>query len=202
MPERDRFEVYDFRLPIDQDSLVLRWPNAAHIRVFLNTTTSPDLTAALRDAFRMGSVVWEDAALYSDFRFLQVSSAEQADVIVTWSSAILPVETAACPPSGGVAFTTLCVNPQRDRLVPFPLRGSAMPSSVRFLVTIRETVGGDVARVRSLIAHELGHVLGIAQHSPNQEDLMFSDPLVRDEPNTRDRATVQLLYQTRPEIRP
>jgi hypothetical protein len=202
VPERDRTEVYDFRLPIDQDSLVMRWRNAFRIRVFINNDSSPALLATLRDAFRHGSIAWEDAVLFTDFRFAQVSTPEQADVILTWSGSSLPVETAQCPPGGGVAFTTFCVTPQRDRLVPFPLRAGTMISAVRFLVTISPTVGADAARVRSLITHELGHVLGIAQHSPNQDDLMFSNPLVRAEPNTRDRATIQLLYQTRPDITP
>ena len=202
VPERDRFEVYDFRLRVDQDTMVLRWPNASLIRVFLNGSATPANGQILTDAFRHGSAAWEATSLFGDFRFSQVSTAEQADVIITWSGSILPVETAHCPPGGGVAFTTFCLTAQRDRLEPFPLRAPAVPGTVRFLITVRETVANDAARVRSLITHELGHVLGIAQHSPNPDDLMFSDPLVRDLPNTRDRATIQLLYQTRAQITP
>ena len=201
VPARDRTEAYDFRLPFTGDSLVLRWPNSSRIRVFLNPGTD-EQNGLLGSAFRLGSVAWEQASLYVDYRFAQVGSAEMADVIITWSGSTLPVETAQCPPGGGFAFTTFCVNAERTRLVPFPLRNSSMPSSVRFLVTIRETVGNNPARVRSLIAHELGHVLGIAQHSPNPDDLMFSDPLVREVPNTRDRVTVQILYQAQPNIIP
>jgi hypothetical protein len=202
VPARDRNEVYDFRLFIDNDSVVLRWPNASRIRVFLNPATNPDLDPLLRDAFRVGSTAWENATLYSDYAFAQVGVPEAADVIITWSGAPLPVETAQCPPGGGFAFTTFCVSPERNRLVPFPLRESAMPSRVRFLVTIRESSATNASRVRSLIAHELGHVLGIVQHSPNSQDLMFTDPVAREVPNTRDRVTVQLLYQTRPAIIP
>ena len=201
VPARDRTEAYDFRLPFIGDSLVLRWPNSSRIRVFLNPGTD-EQNGLLTAAYRLGSVAWEQASLYVDYRFAQVGAPEQADVIITWSGSALPVETAQCPPGGGFAFTTFCVNTERTRLVPFPLRAGTMPSSVRFLVTIRESVGNNPARVRSLVAHELGHVLGIEQHSPNPEDLMFSDPLVRDAPNTRDRVTVQVLYQAQPNIVP
>jgi len=201
VPAREPGEAYDFRLPFPDDSLVLRWPNASRIRVFLNPGTD-EQNALLNAAYRPGSVAWEQASLYVDYRFAQVGSAEQADVIVTWSNSTLPVETAQCPPGGGTAFTTFCVNNERTRLVPFPLRGSDMTGTVRFLVTIRESVGNNLPRVRSLVAHELGHVLGIAQHSPDPQDLMFADPLVRDEPNTRDRVTVQILYQAAPNIIP
>ena len=202
VPERDRIEVYDFRLFIDNDSVVLRWPNASRIRVYLNPATNPALDPLLSEGFRIGSMGWENAALYDDYIFAQVGVPQQADVIITWSGAPLPVETAQCPPSGGFAFTTFCVNPERTRLVPFPLRDTDMPSRVRFLVTIRESSATNAARVRSLVAHELGHVLGIVQHSPNPDDLMFTDPLARQVPNARDRSTVQLLYQAVPAIVP
>jgi hypothetical protein len=185
-----------------QDSPVLRWPNASRIRVFLNPSTVDLRNAELTDAFRHARAVWENASLYVDYRFAQAASAQQADVIVTWSGSLLPVETAQCSPGGGNAFTTFCVNEERTRLVPFPLTANPASGSVRMLVTIRDVMGGDAQRVRSLIAHELGHVLGLVQHSPNAEDLMNSNQQLRDQPNTRDRATVQLLYQTHADITP
>ena len=54
----------------------------------------------------------------------------------------------------------------------------------------------------TLVMHELGHVLGLAQHSPNPGDLMTANPLDRNEPNARDRASVQLLYQLQADITP
>ncbi|MGH7460627.1 MAG: matrixin family metalloprotease [Longimicrobiales bacterium] len=204
MPERNRNEVYDFRLVIGGDSLVLRWPNASRIRVYLNPATNPDLDPLLSESFRVGSTAWENAALYGDYQFAHVGAPEQADVIITWSGAVLPVETGQCPQGyeESFAFTTFCVTPERDRLVPFPLSDSDMASRVRFLVTIRESSATNATRVRSLVVHELGHVLGIVRHSPNSQDLMFADPSTRQLPNTRDRVTVQVLYQTTPAIIP
>jgi hypothetical protein len=52
----------------------------------------------------------------------------------------------------------------------------------------------DLARcLRVTTAHELGHSLGIFQHSPDVNDLMFSAPAV-DPLSQRDINTVQTLY--------
>ena len=48
-------------------------------------------------------------------------------------------------------------------------------------------------------AHELGHALGIWQHSDSTTDLMFADPLV-SQPSDRDLQTVELLYRQTPNV--
>jgi hypothetical protein len=202
IPARAADQVFDFRLPVNADRLVLRWPNAARIRVFVQPGATDPLTELLQSAVRAGAMAWESVSLFGDYRFALVGIPEQADVVVSWSTTVRPVEIADCIPFGGAAFTTFCLTPEGDRLQPFPLRNNMAMSSVRFLVTIRESEAINGARVHTLVMHELGHVLGIGAHSPNQQDLMFADPVTRDAPNARDRATVQLLYQTRPNITP
>jgi predicted Zn-dependent protease len=203
VPAREPTEVFDFRLVAGTDSLVLRWPNRSEIRVFLQPSSDRTADLLMEAAFRHAATAWEDISLYGDFDFTQVRMVEAADVVVTWSGVNLPVEISECPPGGSNAFTTFCLTAERDRLKPFPLRGTnAMPSSVRFLVTIRMGESTNRSRVFALLTHELGHVLGIARHSPNQADLMFTEPAGRDVPNARDRATLHVLYQTRADIRP
>ncbi|MEX2281276.1 MAG: hypothetical protein WEE89_02185 [Gemmatimonadota bacterium] len=202
VPARAAEQVFEFRLPVNADRLVLRWPNAARIRVFVQPGLTEPLTELLQSAVRAGAMEWQSVSLFGDYSFALVGIPEQADVVVSWSTAIRPVEVADCTPIGGAAFTTFCLTPEGDRLKPFPLRNSTAASSVRFLVTIRESEAINSARVHTLVMHELGHVLGIAAHSPDQQDLMFADPGIRDAPSARDRATVQLLYQTRPNITP
>jgi predicted Zn-dependent protease len=41
--------------------------------------------------------------------------------------------------------------------------------------------------------HELGHALGIFQHSANPDDIMFADPRV-EVPSVRDRGTIEAAY--------
>jgi predicted Zn-dependent protease len=85
----------------------------------------------------------------------------------------------------------------------FPLMaGSGGASQVKFIVTIRTVTPMDTAEVRRFVAHEMGHVLGLAQHSPLSTDLMHELAGVAAIPTRRDRATLQALYHTAPEITP
>ena len=43
------------------------------------------------------------------------------------------------------------------------------------------------------VVHEIGHSIGIFDHSPNASDLMFVDPSVSG-PSARDLATAEVLY--------
>jgi hypothetical protein len=202
VPMRGLAEVYDFRLPVGSDSLVMHWPNGTRIRVYVNPAPEMDRTQLLVDGLSRGAAAWEGASLFGDYSFQEVGNPQGADVVLTWSDVALPINTAQCPPGGGAAYTTFCLTPERDALEPFPLINDEPNSRVRFLVTVRADATLTAARVQSLVAHELGHVLGLARHSPNSADLMFNDPVARTEPNVRDRATVQLLYQLRPDIIP
>jgi predicted Zn-dependent protease len=57
-------------------------------------------------------------------------------------------------------------------------------------------------RIPQLVTHELGHVLGIGRHSDESRDLMYGGELSVWVPSRRDQATVQVLYQMRPEAVP
>jgi predicted Zn-dependent protease len=48
-------------------------------------------------------------------------------------------------------------------------------------------------------AHEVGHSLGIFTHSPDPQDLMYSDPII-SMISRRDRSTAELAYHTPPTL--
>ena len=200
VPVRETGELFDFRLVTGSDSLVMRWPNGSRIRVFVQPAADTSSTRALQEALRHTIYAWEAAALYGDFRIQQVIAPEEADVILTLSGADLPVSTSACIPSGAAAYTTFCLDPERDRLTVFPL-DDGTASSVRFLVTVRASEAANATRLRALVTHEFGHVLGLAQHSLTLTDVMYRDP-TRDTPNARDRTALQVLYATPPDLVP
>jgi predicted Zn-dependent protease len=199
VPERNGTEVFDFRLPLGADSAVMRWPAPSRISVYINPAPQNERTTLLSESFTHGAMEWEAASLYATFRFAEAGNPQDADVIMTWSDVPAPVVTANCQPSGGAAFTTFCLEGNHLAAFPFP---NNQPSRVRFIVTVRASEAANRTRVMTLVMHELGHVLGLAQHSPNPGDLMFANPLDRNEPNARDRASVQLLYQLQPDITP
>ncbi|HEX6067029.1 MAG TPA: hypothetical protein VFZ04_22490 [Longimicrobiales bacterium] len=202
VPERLLTDVYDYRLRAD-GLKVLRWPIGTTVRVYVAADAEPARTSALESAFENGASGWNAAALYGEVRLERTTDLAEADAVLLFSSTLPPVETSNCSPGGGSAATTLCLDPQDPtRLAVFPLRNGG-GGQVKFLVTIRSVNPLDVEAVRRLVAHELGHVLGIAQHSSRQTDLMFPETnLTRAEPSPADRATLHVLYHSRPDITP
>jgi predicted Zn-dependent protease len=56
-----------------------------------------------------------------------------------------------------------------------------------------------VACYARVLTHEIGHTLGLLQHSTEPTDLMAAQPTARA-PSTRDRMTAEVLYHTVPTI--
>lgn len=202
VPPRLLTDVYDYRLRAGSLK-VLRWPIGTTVRVYVAGDADAARTAALESGFENGANGWNAASLYGEVRIERTTNLADADAVLLFSSTLPPVETGHCPPGGGSAATTLCLDPQDPtRLAVFPLRNGG-GGQVKFLVTIRSVSPLDLESVRRLVAHELGHVLGIAQHSSRQTDLMFPETnLTRAEPSPADRATLHVLYHSRPDITP
>jgi len=202
IPGRDVADVYPFDLAT-QPPRVLRWPAGHAVRVYVAAGRNETSTAALRAAFDAGAAAWNEAAIFAEFRLEATSDITLANAVLAWSDVIPPVETDQCRPALTQAVTTFCIDgltTDSARLRAFPLRAPQTGESrVRFLVTV---LGTEIANAQRLVAHELGHVLGISRHSDDARDLMWrTDPQV-SRPTRRDAATVQVLYHTRADIVP
>lgn len=200
VPSRDL--AYDFRvMTADGERVVVRWPAGSAIRVYLAPSGDASRDASLVSAFGHGAVAWNDAALYGEYQLERASSPDRADVVVGWSDVELPVDTGGCPPGGGGrAVTTFCNSRDRRRLDVFPLRGGG--GEVRMVVVVSGFEAGSPEAVRRLVAHELGHVIGIGTHSTDLDDLMAGGALRTDTPTEADRQTAQVLYHTAADILP
>ncbi len=186
-------------------SVVIRWPAGTAVRVFLNGGNAPR-TVVLETAFGRGSSMWENAILFGEFTLSRVSDIREADVVITWSDVSLPLNVSACPVVFGNAATTFCPTPDLSRLVPFPFTSAvtgAAPadSHVKMLVTVLGSASADQTRATMLVTHELGHVLGIAQHSPNPLDVMFAT-VTASVLTHADASTIQVLYHTSVDLTP
>lgn len=201
VPERFLRDVYDFRLIMPTDTQTLRWPVGAVVRVFVVSDPDEARNQYLRDAVAHGLRVWNSAALYGEVQLVHTDRVEDADVVAQYTPATSPVDLGGCSPGGGSAYTTFCLTPDEAHLSVFPLT-SGGGGRVKFVVTIRATAATDALNVRRLVSHELGHVIGIARHSAKQTDLMYGGTLNRDVPSPADRATLQVLYHTSPDITP
>ncbi len=195
-----RTDAYPFTLQDDSVQRVLHWPLGSVVHVFVAPGSSAANTiSAGVDA---GVAAWNAVALYDEYRLRRVDSLVDADVVVAGSDAPLPVDVSACPPSGAaLALTTFCLTTDRTRLQVFPAANGSGGSHVVMVVTVLAASAADATTARELIAHELGHVLGIARHSPNPTDLMAILPLT-DRPQAPDIATVLALYHTPATVQP
>jgi hypothetical protein len=162
------------------------WPLGTAVRVYADPSAQPagwDLAKAVLD----GGRGWEPEMYYREASLRLVSSPADADVIVHFDAAppLLNVP-ASCdvPFIQAAAVTLLCANERFDGLATLPL-ASGGPGHVKMDVTVVATRITDVAQLRRVVAHEMGHVFGIGGHSGNPADLMYPAPEV-DSPSAAD----------------
>jgi hypothetical protein len=206
LPPRASSDVYEFRLQSDH-LYVFHWPTGKDIRVFVNPGPDSARTRMLATAFERGAAQWDAHALFGEYHLTRAATLADADVILRYSNEFTPVNTEGCPPSFSNAVTTLCIadlSAAQLHLASFdPLPpADTTAGNIKMIVTIlasQATIAGQVDR---LVVHELGHVLGIGQHSPDPQDLMAAGVPLVTAPGRRDIATVQVLYHTTPDILP
>ena len=168
---------------------VFRWP-ASHLPVRYYA----DDRGPMRTLVTQGLTDWEAQFLYGEWRGALVADSNDADVVVRWGGAV----PADVPPDNGAPVfacsgLTQIVIDSASNAVERPIR-----------VTANDLVSGAtpqqlIACYARVVTHELGHTLGVLQHSAQSADLMAAQPTVR-RPSTRDRLTVEVLYHTTPTI--
>ena len=200
IPEPLASGIYRYELPTPA-LRVLRWPTGKVVSVFVVDHPDAARTQALRDALAHAAEAWNTAVLLGEVQLRETRNIAEADALLNFTGSVLPVDVSNCQPSGSGAFTTFCLTDDDEHLTAFPLVGGGA-SQVKFIVTVRTVIPMDTAEVTRYVAHEMGHVLGLAQHSPVNTDLMHELAGVAARPSRRDRATLQALYHTAPEITP
>ena len=170
------------------------WPLGRTVSVYVDPTAEPE-GADLADAVRQGAALWNRAVYYREFTLRLTSAPEEADVVVHHAAAPMIVGAGSCdyPPvsAGGVTF--FCPAAAGDTAETLPLLAqSAGTGRVKMDVRVDRARVADDAAFRSLVAHELGHVVGIGAHSDRVEDLMFGAPRA-PAPTARDERTLRFL---------
>ncbi len=173
---------------------VYRWPLGATVRV--HVAESPG-RSALAPHLRRAADAWLATLAYRELDVRLVSRAAEADVVVG-HAADHPVALDACGPfSIGAAFTLLC--PDADSARTLPLRDGTA-SRVKIAVAIDEAQLESADRLAAVVAHELGHVLGVGGHSGDVGDVMHADPRVGS-PSARDARTLRYVVHRPAAIR-
>lgn len=196
-----RLEAYDFTQLISPPA-VFHWPVGSTVSLYVEAADG-SRDGLLEEAVERGMASWNEAVLYGEYRLERVAAPEGADVVVVWADADPhPVDTSGCPPDPGRGVTTFCLTDDGRNVREFPLPAGSDPSPVRFVVTIGIGEAGDPVTLDRIVAHELGHTLGIFGHPGDNRNLMHGGQLTTATPSPADRATVQVLYHTPPDIRP
>lgn len=185
---------YEYRLAVTPPK-ILRWPSGSRIRVYV-----ADADATLRGALAAGAAAWNAHALFGEYRLEETTELGSADVVLRWGTESGTVDFSECFPVNPRAVTTFCAagDDLDNGLAVFP-RVDGGPSRVRMLVSVLDAQS---ANAGELVAHELGHVLGIMRHSDDARDLMYGQELQVSRPSRRDVATVRVLYQMAPQVLP
>lgn len=187
-----RTDRYEWRMLFDYDSLGPRedtlsfhWPQSR-----LPVKIWAENAQGLPGNVTHGIGLWRAAFLYGEWDAKLVADSQDADIIVR--STLTP------PPLASPILSRL-----RSRLLP-QCEGATDIDTVATRFQLRLPIrmylhrvladDPNLARCLTLTtAHEIGHSLGIFQHSPDSDDLMYAFPAV-DGPTPRDQNTAQSAY--------
>lgn len=191
--------------PIAITGVIYHWPLGRTIAVYVDETQSPagaDLPGVVAEAARL----WEDGLYYREFAIALVSNPSAADIVLHFRAAPRIVGTADCAPSDiGAGYTFFCPAPGEggeelgDSVLTLPLLSGA-PSRVKMDIYVDGARATTRAQLLSVVAHELGHALGIGSHSDESADLMFTAPTA-PRPTARDARTLRYVLHQRAELR-
>jgi predicted Zn-dependent protease len=181
----DRSETYPVAPRLENGFPILfRWPTASlPVRVWAEPVM--DLPHHVDAAI----ATWQAAFLYGELRGIRVEDSADADVVIRLAdpeALRLRSDRPNCSASTRIEvdLDTAIILPFRTRLAP------RLGASLDDVQSCFET----------LVAHEMGHVLGLFLHSDDPGDLMHARPAT-SALSARDVATLHTLYHTTPTIR-
>jgi len=193
----ERTDLYEWRLFVPgagggTDTLSFHWRQSdLPVRVWVEDV------AGLPGYADRAIGVWESGFFYREFRGVRVDDSTTAQVLIFGNSApnlalgVTRLRSALAPECSGA--TDLDVSEEHTQL--------RLPIRIFIDPVLPETEPATQTCLALTTIHELGHALGIFQHSPNATDIMFADPAV-ELPSELDQGTVEALSHYPPTLEP
>lgn len=175
------------------DTVDFKWPaSSLPLRIWVEDTFG------LPGRVQAAIASWQGILVYGEMAAEIVSDSTSADIILR---GVTPPPIAAARPVRRLAASDAACEGGTDVLVSAPDHG-------KLWVPIRMYVVPKFAMTNPLVPpclsrvtiHELGHALGLFQHSPNPGDIMYGFPTV-DAPSEPDVATILWVYHQPTDLR-
>lgn len=177
------------------DGRIYRWSLGATVAIHVDSTGQGEAALDLRAAVERGLAGWRGSWRYDELRPRLVATAAEADVVVQLRGAPPIVSLDGCATSIAIASgrTILCAAGDTARTL--PLRAGGVAGRVKVAIEVDGDAVASPGVLDAVVAHELGHALGIGGHSADAADVMFAVPTsVR--PTARDAVTLRyVLHQ-------
>lgn len=181
--------AYEFNPPGDTND-VFHWPAS-----YLPVRVYAEPVGRLQDNADSAMRLWVNAFRCRELSMLRVADSTAADIVLR-NPVALPAPAAGlhfAADSVGACTGRTDVSIDAQNRIERPIRSYVAPQNL------------DTAAVSAcyhfVVAHELGHALGLFQHSSDPGDLMYPVPR-RRALSAADRFTIQILYNTPPTMAP
>lgn len=186
-PTEPTAEPYPWQLVSGSDVITFHWPPASlPVRIWVEDQY--DLPARVQ----AGLVQWRAALTTTQFRATIVTDSATADIIIRADRLASPTFRGASHRLGGRVQS--CEGAS-DIQVDDDLTELVLPVHAYVVPSLDPELPETDACLSRVTTHELGHLLGIYDHSPDAGDLMHSSPTVAA-PSAADIATMREVYRS------